>query len=352
MDGRDTLVGYGNAQYDQHAKRILADKKIMAYILKRTVPEFQDATLEDIAEKYIEGEPQIGTVPVNPDKTHATRGGKVKGDRNESTSPTEGWVTFDILFHAKAPGSGDLLTLIINVEAQKTQNKNRLGYDILKRAVYYAGRLISSQKETEFAGSDYDGVKKVYSIFICMDSPNGKNAINRYEMTERHLLHRCKAQRTSYDLISIVMIFLGNERTQDRAISLLQLLFTKTKLSGQQKEEQLERDYHIQLTSDLREEMSTMCNLSEGLVDRVTEEVTREVTKKVTRKVTREVTKKVKAEVTREITKKVTEDVTMKSHMETARNIMDVTGWSIDQVLDTMKIPEAMRLPIRKALAH
>ncbi len=336
MDGRDTLVGYGNAQYDQHAKRILADKKIMAYILKRTVPEFQDATLEDIAEKYIEGEPQIGTVPVNPDKTHATRGGKVKGDRNESTSPTEGWVTFDILFHAKAPASGDLLTLIINVEAQKTQNKNRLGYDILKRAVYYAGRLISSQKETEFAGSDYDGVKKVYSIFICMDSPNGGNAINRYEMTEKHLLHRYKAERASYDLLSIVMIFLGDDRVRDRLINLLQLLFRNTVLSGQQREKLLETNYQVLLTQETREELNTMCNLSEGIVDRVTEQVTRDVTKSVTESVTKSVTK----------------EVGMKKDIESVQNLMRTTGWSIDKVLDALMISEDMRLPIRKALAN
>ena len=330
MDGADVLTGYGNAQYDQHAKRVLADKKIMAYILKRTVPEFQDETLDDIAYRYIEGDPKVGEVPVNPDKTNAVRGSaarhakNVQGDRNEAVSPTEGWITFDILFHAKAPRTGELITLIINVEAQKTQRRSRLGYDLLKRAMYYAGRLISSQKETEFAGSDYDGLKKVYSIFICMDSPDGRNAINRYQMLEEHLLHRYRADKASYDMLSVVMIYLGSDKTKDRVISLLQLLFRNTELSGRQKEERLEEEYHLRLTSDLREELSTMCNLSEGLVDMVTERVTKSVTKSVKQEM----------------------------YVETVRNLMHNMGFSMDQAMDAAGVPEAVRFDIRKALAQ
>ena len=46
---------YRNPTYDQHAKRLLAQRTIMARLLKRTVPEFKEATISDIAEKYIEG---------------------------------------------------------------------------------------------------------------------------------------------------------------------------------------------------------------------------------------------------------------------------------------------------------
>lgn len=190
----DRLVGYGEPRYDQSAKNILSDKSILAHILKSTVSEFKDASIEDIANVYIEGTPEVSQIPVNQDKTNAVTK-KIQGDRNEESSPTEGWVTFDILFHAKAPESGDLITLIINVEAQKTQRASTLGYDILKRALYYVSRIISSQKEREFEGSDYNKIKKVYSIFICMDSPNGQSAINRYRMKEEHLLHRYKANQ-------------------------------------------------------------------------------------------------------------------------------------------------------------
>lgn len=55
----DSLYGYNNAQYDQHAKRLLASRKLLAEIVKKVVPEFHDVSTADIAEKYIEGSPQV-----------------------------------------------------------------------------------------------------------------------------------------------------------------------------------------------------------------------------------------------------------------------------------------------------
>lgn len=98
----DRLIGYGEPRYDQSAKNILSDKSILAHILKSTVSEFKDASIEDIANVYIEGTPEVSRIPLNQDKTNAVTK-KIQGDRNEESSPTEGWVTFDILFHAKAP---------------------------------------------------------------------------------------------------------------------------------------------------------------------------------------------------------------------------------------------------------
>ena len=44
----------------------------------------------------------------------------------------------------------------------------------------------------------------------------------------------------------------------------------------------IEKEYKIPLSNDFRKEVDTMCNLSQGIVDRVTAEVTAEVTAKVT----------------------------------------------------------------------
>lgn len=309
------IMGYGVPQYDQSAKNLLSDKSILAHILKSTVPEFKDVSIEDIANVYIEGKPEVGKTYLNPGKTNAG-GGKIKGDRNEESSSSEGWVTFDILFHAKAPGTDDLITLIINVEAQKTQRPSKLGYQILKRAIYYVSRIISSQKEREFQGSDYDKIKKVYSIFICMDSPTGQSAINRYTMKEEHVLHRYKAERSAYDLMNVVMIYLSDEKVRNRLINLLQLLFRKENMSGEERNELLKEKYNIHLTEEQREELNTMCNLSEGIVDRVTERVTK------------------------------------KEALKSVKNLMSSTGWNLDKAMDALKIPEDLRNEIRLALSH
>lgn len=163
----DRLYGHGNTAYDAAAKKFLSKRKILAWILKRVVPEFKEATLEDIAEKYIEGEPMVGQIPVSPEYTNAVRKAldeqpeSIRGERTEENSITEGKITFDVLFKAVTPDTGEQVALYINIEAQKDINP---GYSLLKRAVYYGSRLISSQKTIDFEKMDYDKIKTVYTI--------------------------------------------------------------------------------------------------------------------------------------------------------------------------------------------
>lgn len=257
----DSLYGSDNAKYDQHVKHLLASRKLLAEIVKKVVPEFQNTSIDDIANKYIEGTPLVGSIPVDPGLTNAVPP-KISGDRNEDGAPKEGYITYDILFHARAPGTGLPITLIINVEAQRTQKESTLKYHLMKRAVFYACRLISSQKEREFEGKDYNSIKKIYSIWICMDSPTGDSYINHYHMEEKHLLHRYEESHENYDLINIVLISLGKKADKDRLIHLLQVLFTESQQTFDTKREILQKEYHIEMTPEMEQEMSTMCNLS------------------------------------------------------------------------------------------
>ena len=238
------------------------------------LPEFKEAAISDIAEKYIEGTPQISEIPLDRDMTNAARSvlsapKEILGDSTENLGITEGWIRFDILFHARVPKSGELITLIINVEAQRTQKRSKLGYVLLRRAVYYASRLISSQKETEFSGSSYNEIKKVYSIWLCMDSPDGKSAINRYDINEHHVLNSHKEKHTDYDLMSIVTIYLGEERKshEDWLIRFLRLLFKNTRMTMAEKKKLLKDEFDLDTTTDIEEELSTMCNLSTGIYE-------------------------------------------------------------------------------------
>ena len=277
MPRKDNPI-YQNPTYDQHAKRLLSQKTIMARLLKRTVPEFEEAAISDIAEKYIEGTPQISEIPIDRDMTNAARSvlaapKEILGDSTENLGITEGWIRFDILFHARVPKSGELITLIINVEAQRTQKRSKLGYALLRRAVYYASRLISSQKETEFSGSSYNEIKKVYSIWLCMDAPAGKSAINRYDLNEHHVLNCHKENRTDYDLLSIITIYLGEEPEpkEDWLIRFLRILFKDTKTSPAEKRKVLKHEFDMDTTTDMEEELMTMCNLSTGIYEEALE---------------------------------------------------------------------------------
>ena len=136
--GRSIRITSGESEYDGAVKRLLAEKSILAWILKKCVAEFMNCSIDDIMNHYIEGKPEIGITPVLPDEVLPT----IHGIGTEDASLREGIVRYDIRFIAKAPKSGELITLIINIEAQKDYYP---GYKIVKRAIYNCSRMISSQ---------------------------------------------------------------------------------------------------------------------------------------------------------------------------------------------------------------
>ena len=258
-----------NASYDRNAKKFLSEKALLARILKHLVIEFRDCDLKDIEEKYIEGEPKvtINTIPVAPDLTNAARkvALKIKGDRNEDSSSTEGGITFDILFRAVVPATGETIALIINLEPQRTVHT---GYSLVRRGIYYACRMISSQKEVEFTGEDFDSIKKVYTIWLVMDAPRGaSNSIRRYEIKEKILHGHGHENVKNYDLMVAIMVYLGKQKTRHRLLRLLHLIFLD-KLKAAEKKKKLKNEYNLVLTEDMEKELTEMGSLAEGIAER------------------------------------------------------------------------------------
>ncbi len=122
---------------------------------------------EDVV-TYIEGEPSIGIVPVEPGLTNIKRidatGQRIVGFNTENSEINEGLVRFDIIFYVRMKNG--LSQIIVNIEAQKDEPTE---YKILNRAIFYVSRLVSSQKERDFVNSNYDDIKQVFSIWICMN---------------------------------------------------------------------------------------------------------------------------------------------------------------------------------------
>ena len=61
------------SSYDQLCKKLLSNKQILAWILKSCVAEFAECSIQDIAEKYIEGGTSITAVSVCPDESEIGR---------------------------------------------------------------------------------------------------------------------------------------------------------------------------------------------------------------------------------------------------------------------------------------
>ena len=96
--------------------------------MKGCLEEFQDFTVDEIAEKYIEGSPQIAQIAVNLDEGTDSKGEQIEGGKTEDSTMKEGTITYDIRFYALVSQSKETIKLILNVEAQ---NNFYPGYPII-----------------------------------------------------------------------------------------------------------------------------------------------------------------------------------------------------------------------------
>lgn len=294
-----TAIGV-NASYDSACKRLLANKVILAWIMKSCLEEYANCSIQEIMEQYIEGEPDIGQVPVNMDEKVLSE--QIETASVEDNSVYEGTVSYDIRFYANTPGTGERNRLIINIEAQ---NDFYPGYPIVKRGIYYCSRMISSQYGVEFTESHYDRIKKVYSIWICMNPPKyRRNSINRYFIKEEKLIGDVSERKENYDLITTVMICLG-ESYDKNSLGVLRLLevLLSSERGVEEKKEILQKDFSIEMTKTIEREVSIMCNLSKGVEEKGVE----------------------------------------KGILFSIRNLMETMGWSAEQAMGGLKIPEEER---------
>ena len=244
----------------------------------KTVDEFKGMKPEDVV-KYIEGEPSISVVPVEPglanmEKTDAA-GQRIVGLNTENAEINEGLVRFDIIFYVRMKNG--LSQIIVNIEAQKDEPTE---YKILNRAIFYVSRLISSQKERDFVNTNYDDIKQVFSIWICMNMDD--NSLSHIHLTKDELLKPCN-WKGNLDLLNIVLIGITNEIPEhDEKYEMHRLIGTL--LSGELKEQEkldiIEHEYNIPISQEFREDVRIMCNLSTGIEERATERATEKTSEK------------------------------------------------------------------------
>ena len=257
------------AQYDTHVKRLLAQKSILAHILVKTVDEFKGMKPEDVV-KYIEGEPSISVVPVEPGLANMEKpdaaGQRIVGLNTENAEINEGLVRFDIIFYVRMKNG--LSQIIVNIEAQKDEPTE---YKILNRAIFYVSRLISSQKERDFVNTNYDDIKQVFSIWICMNMDD--NSLSHIHLTKDELLKPCN-WKGNLDLLNIVLIGITNEIPEhDEKYEMHRLIgaLLSSELKEQEKLDIIEHEYNIPINQEFREDVRIMCNLSTGIEERATE---------------------------------------------------------------------------------
>lgn len=250
------------AQYDENAKKLLSNKIFLAHILKGTVTEFKDANPRDII-SLIEGEPYVSTVSVEPGMTNQVLENpksKIKGSNTENMETKEGAIRFDIIFYVRMKDG--ISQIIVNIEAQKNSSP---GYPLMNRAIFYTCRMISSQKERDFSNSNYNDIKRVYSIWVCMNMP--ENSLEHIHLVKDSIVN-FHAWKGKMDLINIVMIGLAEELPKhEEKYELHRLLgaLLSQDLTVNEKLDIIGNEYAIPIEKDFREDVSIMCNLSQKI---------------------------------------------------------------------------------------
>ena len=233
--------------YDQRSKEILSEASVISNILYYCIPEYKGLSKKEIL-TYIDGYDGSKYIKCLP---------------NEDNRIDEARINYDILFTSKIPGSNDKIGLYINIEAQ---NLSTPGYSLLKRAIYYSARLVSRQKGETFNKSDFDNLKKVYSIWICTEPKDKElDTINYYTLHEENIKGNYHTDE-DYKLINIIFLNIGNDYnyydSKDDILKMLSLLFKQTSLNIKETSNLLNKEYNIHKKE---EEVSKMCSLAEGI---------------------------------------------------------------------------------------
>lgn len=241
--------------YDKIAKKILSNKRILAHILQRVVDELKGKSIDQIV-CYMEDDIQMGESAVQPPN--------IIGNNIENYITGEETVYFDLCFTLdKIDGE---TKIIFDVEAQ---NKYNPGYPLVTRGIVYGARMISSQISTEFTTKDYGGLKKVYSIWICFNSPKRVgSAISKFTIHQEDILGQIPTPKENYDKMTVVLICLSDEirKNDDKVIRLLKVLFKEK--SSEEIGKILKKEYNIPIQDDLQREVAAMCNLSDMIEER------------------------------------------------------------------------------------
>lgn len=174
---------------------------------------------------------------------------------------------FDIIFDVLIPGRSEIVKMIINIEAQNEVQKLR--YHIVTRGLYYAARSISAQKNVEFINSNYQDIKKVYSIWICIKCDlDIENTITEYSMGKKDIVGHYP-RNDYYDLISVVQVCLSSEIIEadndDKKLLRLLETFFASGISEAKRKDIIINEFKIPYSHEIERSMNEMCNASQGI---------------------------------------------------------------------------------------
>lgn len=146
-----------------------------------------------------------------------------------------------------------------------------------------------------------------------------RNTITQYSIQEKHIIGEAVEQVRNYDLMSAVMICLGDEDDKNYGglLKFLEVLLSEEK-SPETKKKILETEFEVPMTQTLESEVRYMCNLSQGVAERAME--------------------------------KGVAQGENRAMLTAIRNLMETLGVTSDKAMDALKVPEADRAKYKEQL--
>ena len=248
--------------YDASMKKLLSNKEILVPILQMTIPEYEGYTQEEILScldtDSITGEDFVSDIPADL---------RLHKEESELSSITEKLIRFDIRFKARNPKLSTeklKVSLHIDLEAQRSYRPKNPSYPVIKRAVYYVARDLSSQLGSITETTDYSRLEKCYSIWICTeDIPKAlQNTMTEYALRKNDILGKTAEPEKDYDLMTVILIRQGETPDMQEGI----FDYLGSLLHGDVK--RAEKYTKIQWSETMKGDVKTMIGFGEAIYQR------------------------------------------------------------------------------------
>ena len=235
---------------DQHCKAIVGNQEMLARMIHEFVREARHLSVKEIM-KIIKDEQRFRCL------------------NNENMIPSYGTVKFDMFCCIDLPQlNGTNKRIYLNVEIQ---NNPYPGYSIITRGYAYVSRIVSEQWGSEYDDKNYDGMKKVYSLWIMPKAPKRKDGyMNVYETNERIICGTTVEEKEIYDKGVILAIYLNkehdlNKKYEEHDELLTPLMVLLNNVLDYKGKQRIIEEYGLN-TKKIESEVKDMCDLGKSIV--------------------------------------------------------------------------------------
>ena len=163
-----------------------------------------------------------------------------------------------------------------------------------------------------------------------------ENTITRYRLAEEPLIGETKKQARNYDLISVIMLCLGEPGGENYKGVLRMLgVLLSNEIGEAEKRKILQDDYDIKMTQAMEKEVSVMCNLSKGIIEKgMKQGLERGMEQGMKQGMKQGMEQGMKQGMAKRITNSI---------LSSIQNIVKNMGISVEQAMSVLEVPETER---------